>query len=128
MTARVADTPKPCGPFQTTSCSIIDYLAIKSPTGIDSLDGSQYGGLKAVDVFGNALNNWLNAGKSNTRVTSKVSNTAAITQLEKTNLQHVPGLVSIPVCSLKEAGNVIWTDENNDNKNPYWPCPEGPSG
>lgn len=98
---------------------------LDAPTGLDQLDGSQWGGTTPSDVVKSATSAWINNANQNIDAPgldpTNATDLGTLTGAQ--SVGDIPGIVSIPVCSMQQAAETISADQNNDKNNEFWPCP-----
>jgi hypothetical protein len=85
--------------------------------GFDTLDGSQWGGLRAAELVTTAVRAWKKNGKKNGWESADMSTPQGQAEIIENGLKAI-GMVNIPVCSFEEAFGNAWPDKKTDN----WPC------
>lgn len=110
------DPKNECADWDSSGCSVTGcqprclftkpkFTTIK---GLDSFDGERWGGLEALDLFSNAYNSWDANGRKNGWATADVTTREGVEQLVDGDITRAKGLVSIPICSFREALDTLY--------------------
>lgn len=98
------------------SCSFTPPLVHSLP-GVDQLDGNKFGGVTKEMLVRSAVKSWTNNGNKNGWPSADASTDAGMNDVLDNGV-NAQGVVNIPICSMKEAIDNGYPDENPPN----WPC------
>lgn len=90
------------------------------PHGLDSLDGSRFGGVTISDLITGSLKSYIANGNANGAPRANPRNDNSLDDLMSQDIT-TPGFITIPVCSADVAYGA-WSDPDIDKGVPYWPC------
>ncbi|AEO70565.1 glycoside hydrolase family 18 protein [Thermothielavioides terrestris NRRL 8126] len=115
-----------CDPPACPGCqeSCVDNK-FSMPPGLDSLDGSAFGGVKVSDLIAGAVRSYQANGNANGGPTASTNQGSTLDDLLNSDVT-TPGFINIPVCSADLAYQV-WSDLSIDKSVPNWPCYIKPS-
>jgi len=108
------------GPCQTTYVN----NTFSAPPGIDTIDGTRWGGLTVDTIVAGAVRTYQANGNQNGAKPADPTSSGTLSDLMDQDIA-TPGFIRLPVCSAEIAWNA-W-DEKTDNKSPNWPCYVKPS-
>lgn len=90
-----------------------------APPGLDTLDGSRWGGVTITDLIAGSVRSYVANGNANGGPVTDPTNDGSLNDLMNIDIT-TPGFIRLPVCSSDEA-STAWRLEK-DKSTPNWPC------
>ena len=104
------------------TCTDNDFSA---PPGIDTLDGTRFGGVKVSDLISGAVRTYIQNGNANGGEQTDPTNSGSLDDLMDQDVT-TPGFIRIPVCS-PEIAFAAWSDTTINSDVENYPCYIKPS-
>ncbi|KAH8649335.1 hypothetical protein BX600DRAFT_388677 [Xylariales sp. PMI_506] len=110
------------GDGTATSCTDNSFSA---PPGIDTLDGTRFGGVSVTDLIVGSVRTYIQNGNTNGGAQTDPSNDGSLDDLINQDVT-TPGYIRIPVCS-PDIAFAAWSDTTIDDTVANYPCYVKPS-
>ncbi|KAL2064102.1 hypothetical protein VTL71DRAFT_4596 [Oculimacula yallundae] len=111
-----------CKLHPTGACMDLYWKRFYVPKGLDTIDGTLYGGLKKVDLFTSAIEGWERNGRKNGWKAPDAESPSGMGEIARDG-PGTTGAFRIPICGYKEMFKQFGQHaDSSPGNNPYWPC------